>query len=419
MLTTGTLACSASSSSPAWAPVRTADEVDVAREHLRRVARRLAARRSASRRRAAPPGGRPARPRRPRRTPACAWRGAGRRAPRSGPSSAREARRSSFSSRGALEQGGELVLRKLLAGEEVARHRAILVAGATASRAHLEPLPRPRLPARAGAAHAAPATLAAPRARDRLRPGQRLAPRASSRPCSPPSRGTSPCSRRRRRGGSRPWAARSAPMAPSPSPRATRARRCAGGSPSGAPTSSAPGREGRTRCWCARRGGSREVDRLVLCRRPERRRLLWARVAGEGGRLGVGCLHLTVRRPEQAAAEALRAAAWTRAGFGRRPAPPGRGLQPPPRPRARALPRARGALRPGPPTSGRRDRPPPQRRAHAARDAARAAPAAPRAPRPGRRFASACPTTRPVVAAYGWPPREAAPAGSEPSSTSA
>ena len=62
-----------------------------------------------------------------------------------------------------------------------------------------------------------------------------------------------------------------------------------------------------------------EVDRLVLSRRPERRRLLWGRLEGPGGRLGVGCLHLTVRRPEQAAAEALRAAAWARAASGADP----------------------------------------------------------------------------------------------------
>ena len=52
-----------------------------------------------------------------------------------------------------------------------------------------------------------------------------------------------------------------------------------------------------------------ETRRLVLARLPERRRLLWARLAGPG-KVAVGCLHLTVRDPARAAREALRAAAW-------------------------------------------------------------------------------------------------------------
>lgn len=59
-----------------------------------------------------------------------------------------------------------------------------------------------------------------------------------------------------------------------------------------------------------------EVRRLTLAWRPERRRLLWARLAGEGGRtVCVANLHLSTRPPEKVAREALAAAraavAWS------------------------------------------------------------------------------------------------------------
>jgi endonuclease/exonuclease/phosphatase family metal-dependent hydrolase len=62
-----------------------------------------------------------------------------------------------------------------------------------------------------------------------------------------------------------------------------------------------------------------EIDRLVLARLPERRRLLWARLLGPGDRqVALGCVHLTRRHPRykgNAAAhrEAVRAAEWSRA----------------------------------------------------------------------------------------------------------
>jgi endonuclease/exonuclease/phosphatase family metal-dependent hydrolase len=54
-----------------------------------------------------------------------------------------------------------------------------------------------------------------------------------------------------------------------------------------------------------------ETRRLVLARRPERRRLLWTRLSGPG-ELAVACLHLSVRDAGAAEREALRAAAWCR-----------------------------------------------------------------------------------------------------------
>ena len=51
------------------------------------------------------------------------------------------------------------------------------------------------------------------------------------------------------------------------------------------------------------------VERRVLTRRPERRRLLWARIEGPGAvAVGVGCVHLTVRDDVAAARELLQAA---------------------------------------------------------------------------------------------------------------
>ena len=52
-----------------------------------------------------------------------------------------------------------------------------------------------------------------------------------------------------------------------------------------------------------------EVRRMTLARRPERRRLLWARLEAPGGRvLCVGNLHLTTTPPERITREALAAA---------------------------------------------------------------------------------------------------------------
>ena len=61
-----------------------------------------------------------------------------------------------------------------------------------------------------------------------------------------------------------------------------------------------------------------EVRRVTLARRPERRRLLWARLSAADGRaLCVGNVHLSVGRPFAAAHEAASAAAraveWSRA----------------------------------------------------------------------------------------------------------
>jgi hypothetical protein len=62
------------------------------------------------------------------------------------------------------------------------------------------------------------------------------------------------------------------------------------------------------------RGRLETVRRLTLALRPERRRMLWARVAVPQGRLCVANLHLSAGLPEQAAAElehaAERAVEW-------------------------------------------------------------------------------------------------------------
>ena len=63
------------------------------------------------------------------------------------------------------------------------------------------------------------------------------------------------------------------------------------------------------------RGRIEQVRRLTLTRRPERRRMLWTRLALPAGRLCVANLHASAGRPAQAAAEvesaAERAVEWS------------------------------------------------------------------------------------------------------------
>jgi endonuclease/exonuclease/phosphatase family metal-dependent hydrolase len=56
------------------------------------------------------------------------------------------------------------------------------------------------------------------------------------------------------------------------------------------------------------RGRMAEVRRMTLARRPERRRMLWARLELPEGRVCVANLHASAGRPQQAAAEVERAA---------------------------------------------------------------------------------------------------------------
>jgi endonuclease/exonuclease/phosphatase family metal-dependent hydrolase len=56
------------------------------------------------------------------------------------------------------------------------------------------------------------------------------------------------------------------------------------------------------------RGRIRDVRRMMLARRPERRKMLWARVELPEGRVGVANLHASAGFPRKAAAEVARAA---------------------------------------------------------------------------------------------------------------
>ena len=159
---------------------------------------------------------------------------------------------------GALEQAGELIARKLLAGEEVPRHLGIV--DGRAHRPHVEPLPRPR-PSGRGVGGA--------------RRGQPRRSATSSPACSRASRGTSRSCRRRRRTGCAALA------------------EAAGASGSSALTSRNFGAFVRRRLaeWnpdkiASGEGGSnqilarsgwriRETRRLTLTLLPERRRLIW------------------------------------------------------------------------------------------------------------------------------------------------
>ena len=85
---------------------------------------------------------------------------------------------------GALEQAGQLIARKLLAGEEVPRHLGIV--DGRAHRPHVEPLPRARPSARGIGRARSPSTACSA---------------TSSRRCSRASRGTSRSCRRHRRTG--------------------------------------------------------------------------------------------------------------------------------------------------------------------------------------------------------------------------